>query len=265
MRALVAGVIALLLSPPLPGVNAQQVLIVMDEREQMEVLARYLKERGGIESTIVDQKSVPEDWSRFDAVIGYVHGALQEPIELKLIDYTKQGGRFVCLHHMISSGKAANRYYFDFLGVRMLDTNLAREPAQPGGHYSWRHDVELTVVNLNAGHYITSNGVVWPEQTTYRPSDSPSAEREYPAFTLEDAEVYTNVQFTDGREKTVLLGFKYFEDRNGAHFMQDREGWLKPAGKGWIVYLQPGHSTHEFQHPAVAQMVLNAVTWKPRE
>jgi type 1 glutamine amidotransferase len=45
--------------------------------------------------------------------------------------------------------------------------------------------------------------------------------------------------------------------------MQDREGWLKPAGTGWIVYLQMGHTTAEFENAAVAQMVLNAVNWKP--
>jgi hypothetical protein len=42
----------------------------------------------------------------------------------------------------------------------------------------------------------------------------------------------------------------------------DRRG-LKPAGKGWIVDLQPGHFTQEFELPAVSQMVLNAITWQP--
>jgi type 1 glutamine amidotransferase len=46
--------------------------------------------------------------------------------------------------------------------------------------------------------------------------------------------------------------------------MQRAEGWLKPAGNGWIVYLQPGHFTQEFEQPAVAQMILNAITWQPK-
>jgi hypothetical protein len=243
--------------------RARYVLIVMDEREQMEALAKYLKAKGQVDATIVDQKSAPQDWSPYDAVIGYIHGALQEPIELKIIDYTKKGGRYVCLHHSISSGKATNRHYFDFLGVRLPGGEISSQPAVPGDHYAWRHDVDFTVVNLNPGHHITSHGVTWPDTVTYRPSDGPSAERAYPAFTLKQAEPYMNVQFTDGREKTVLLGFKYLDDRNGALFMQDREGWLKPSGKGWIVYLQMGHTTQELEHPAVAQMVLNAVTWQP--
>jgi hypothetical protein len=238
------------------AVPERRALIVMDEREQMEALARYLKEKGGLDVTIADQKSMPEDWSRFTAVIGYVHGALLEPTERKIIDYTRAGGRYVCLHHSISSGKTKNKDYFDFLGVRLEGIDRAREPAAVGDHYAWREGIDFQVVNLNPGHDITSKGIVWPEKTVYRG-------RERPALTLKHAEAYMNVQFTDGGEKTVLLGFKYLDDRNGVLYMQDREGWLKPAGKGWIVYFQMGHTTAEFENTAVAQMVLNAVNWKP--
>jgi len=241
--------------------DPKRVLIVMDEREQMETLATYLKDKGGIDSTIVDQKSVPDDWSSFGAVIGFVHGALQEPVELKIIDYTKNGGRYVCLHHMISSGKSKNKYYFDFLGVKMTDIDKAREPADPGGHYAWREPVDITVVNLNPTHYITSHDVTWPDKTKFR-ADGAGDEREYPAFT-ERGEAYMNVFFSD-TDKTVLLGLKYLDDRNNAQYMQRAEGWLKPAGNGWIVYLQPGHFTQEFEQPAVAQMILNAITWQPK-
>lgn len=233
----------------------------MDEREQMETLAKYLKDKAGIESTIVDQKSVPDDWSHFEAVIGFVHGALQEPVELKIIDYTRNGGRYVCLHHLISSGKSKNQYYFDFLGVRMTDIDKAREPAEPGGHYAWREPVEITVVNLNPSHYITSHDVTWPDKTSFQ-ADGKGATREYPAFT-ERGEAYMNVFFTD-TDKTVLLGLKYLDDRNHAQYMQQAEGWLKPAGKGWIVYLQPGHFTQKFEQPAVSQMVLNAIMWQAK-
>jgi hypothetical protein len=253
----------LTLALPSFAAAAPRVLILMDERPQMEALASYLKAKGGVESTIVDQASAPADWSAFDAVIGYVHSALQEPIELKIIDYTKRGGRFVCLHHMISSGKSKNRYYFDFLGVRMTGIEQAREPSQPGGHYAWRDPVALTVVNVSPSHYITRTGITWPERTAFAVSGSSAAPVDLPSVTLDRAEAYMNVAHADGGEKTILLGLKYLDDRNGALYMQDHEGWLKPSGRGWIVYLQPGHFTAEFEHPVVAQLILNAVTWKP--
>jgi len=72
-----------------------------------------------------------------------------------------------------------------------------------------------------------------------------------------------NVKFSDGRDKTILLGYKYLDDRNKVLHQQATDGWLKPSGKGWIVYLQMGHSTHEYRDASVAQMALNAVVWKP--
>jgi type 1 glutamine amidotransferase len=96
--------------------------------------------------------------------------------------------------------------------------------------------------------------VTWPAKTTFK-------DREYPSFT-ERGEAYMNVFFSD-TDKTVLLGLKYLDDRNNAQYLQQAEGWLKPAGKGWIVYLQPGHFKEEFEQPAVSQMILNAITWRP--
>lgn len=255
--------LALALMAPHAGGPKGRVLIVMDERPQMVVLAEYLKDRGGLDSVIVDQSSLPGDWSVFDAVVGYVHFELKPETERRIIDYTRSGGRYVCLHHSISSGKIKNEHYFDFLGVALEGAERSREPAEPGGHYAWREGVALTVVNLNPDHYITRTGVSWPETTRYRPSDRPSVEGVYPALTLDPSEAYMNVEFTDGREKTVLLGFKYRDDRNGQLFMQDREGWLKRSGKGWIVYLQMGHFADEWRNPVVAQMALNAIRWRP--
>jgi hypothetical protein len=239
----------------------REVLIVMDEREQMEALSRYLKTRG-VEGTIVDQAGIPADWSRFDAVIGYIHGKLAEPVEVRFISYTKEGGRLVLLHHTISSGKARNRYLFDFLGIELSEPDKAREPSVPGGHYAWRDPIEQTLVNLNPDHYVTSDGVNWPGKTLYKSSDEPSVAREYPSLVLKETEAYVNHKFTDGRAKTVLLGFRWTDDRNAQIYMQDRTAWYKRAGKGWVFYFQPGHSTKEFENPVIAQLILNAILWE---
>ena len=46
--------------------------------------------------------------------------------------------------------------------------------------------------------------------------------------------------------------------------MQDRAAWYKKAGKGIIFYFMPGHSAKEFENPAYAQILVNAVTFKAR-
>ena len=70
-------------------------------------------------------------------------------------------------------------------------------------------------------------------------------------------------KFRDGREKTVLFGFKFFDDRNGQLFMQDRAGWFKKYGKGEVVYFMPGHSASDFENANISQMILNAINWEP--
>ena len=58
------------------------------------------------------------------------------------------------------------------------------------------------------------------------------------------------------------MGLKYMDDA-GKIYTQDRAGWTLRAGKGWIVYLIPGHRQSDFDNVAYGRIVLNAVTWKP--
>jgi trehalose utilization protein len=77
--------------------------------------------------------------------------------------------------------------------------------------------------------------------------------------TFPESEVYLNHKFTDGTEKTILLGLKFYDYRNDQLFMQDRAGWYKKSGKGDIFYFMPGHSSRDFQNTVLSQMILNAV------
>ena len=79
---------------------------------------------------------------------------------------------------------------------------------------------------------------------------------------MEHTEVYMNHKFTDGREKTILMGFKFFDERNQKLFVQDRAGWIKKTGKGQVVYFMPGHSKLDYENKNVSQWVLNAVMWE---
>jgi len=237
---IVAAIVAVVsISSPASRTRAKKTLIVMDEREQMEVLADYMKQQGGVVSTIVDQAALPGDLSSYDAVIGYIHGKLDRRTEV-----------------------AKNELYFDFLGIQLDKPGESRNPTTPGGGYAWRHPVDMTIVNVNPEHYISNHNIKWDSKVAYKPSDEPSVEKEYPAFEMKDTEFYLNHKFTDGRVKTVLLGFKCVDDRNGITFMQDRAGWIKRQGKGEIVYLKMGHSTTGFKLPNICQFVLNAVLWR---
>jgi len=231
------------------------VLIIQDERLQMDVLAKFLEEKGKLPVTIVDQQSRPKELSSYKAVIVFIHKELAEQTERAIIDYTKAGGRLVCLHHSISRVKAENKFYFDFLGVRL------NKGAMEDGGYAFKAS-SWTLVNLSSKHYITNNDIEWNNEVRYASSDQPSVEKSYPCTRLkDDSEVFVNHRFTDGRDKTVLCGLIYTDKATGKTYMQDRGGWIKTQGKGTIVYLMPGHCASDYQNQRVAQMVLNAVTW----
>jgi Trehalose utilisation len=233
-----------------------RVLIIQDERPQMDVLAKFFAEKSKLSVTIADQQSMAKDLSPYKAVILFVHKDLYEPTERAVIDYTKAGGRLVCLHHSISSKKAQNKYYFKFLGMQ-----LNKGPMAAGG-YAWKGG-SWTLVNLNSKHYITNHNIEWKDKVMYTSSDQPSVERLYPCTRLkEESEAFINHRFTDGRDKTVLCGLIYTDKATGKTYMQDRAGWIKRQGKGTIVYLMPGHCVSDYQNERIAQMILNAITWK---
>lgn len=239
-----------------------KVLIIEDELPQMEVLAEYLKANGNIESEIVNQENLPNDFSLYQAVIVYIHGKMFEPTEVAIIDYTKKGGRLVILHHSISSGKAKNKYYFDFMGIQLDEPTKSKYPVEPGAGYGWVDPITMTMVNLNPKHYITNHNIDWNETADYISSDWPGIKKTYPAIVLHHTEAYMNHKYTDGREKTVLVGMKFLDERNGKLFQQDRAVWVKQSGKGHIVYFMPGHSELDYQNKNISQWVLNAVVWE---
>ena len=237
-----------------------KVLIIQDELPQMEVLSDFITRNGkDVAVQIVDQDHLPGPAADYDAVIVYIHRKLFENTEQWVIDYTNKGGRFICLHHSISSGKAKNRDYFPFLGIRLDGTDKANDAEMPGEGYAWVEPVTLTIVNLNKRHYVTNHKIEWGEEIDYQPSDVSGDRQKYPSMAFPESEVYLNHKFIDGDDKTILLGLKFLDTRINELFMQDRAGWYKKAGKGEIFYFMPGHSSLDFQHPQYAQMILNAI------
>ena len=236
-----------------PAFAADDVLIVADEIPAMEFLASKLRNQENLTSKIVLQTAMPADISPYSAVVVYIHKALGEPAEKAFIEYTKAGGKLVVLHHSISSGKRKNKEWFTFLGVSLPEGDVN------AGGYKWLEPVTLDIVNLAPDHFITTNKVQYPAKTSFKCLDG--TEKPMPAFTLNESEVYLNHVLTGTR--TLLLGLRFADSATGRVWMQNHAGWVKQSGNGWIVYLLPGHSILDFENPAYARIVLNAVIWKP--
>jgi hypothetical protein len=109
-----------------------EVLIVADEFPAMQVVAEKLKTEEQITSKVM---------------VVYIHGPLLEKAEDAFIDYARNGGKLVLLHHSISSGKRKNSHWFSFLGVSLPQGDLE------AGGYKWIEGVSFSLVNLSASLY----------------------------------------------------------------------------------------------------------------
>ncbi len=237
------------------SVTSADVLIVADEFPAMQVLASRLKSEEQVSSQVISQKELPTNLVSFSAVVVYIHGALARQAEDAFIAYARAGGKLVLLHHSISSGKRQNPHWFPFLGVSLPEGDVKQ------GGYKWIEGVTLNFVNLNPNHFIMTNRLSYPARVSYQSTNAPTSDGPLPGFTLEGSEVYLNHVHTEPR--TLLMGLKYTDAQTGTTYLQDRAGWLKPAGKGWIIYLMPGHTVKEFEDPAYGRIVLNAIIFKP--
>ncbi|MEK7409450.1 MAG: ThuA domain-containing protein [Acidobacteriota bacterium] len=229
---------------------AADVLIVADEVPAMEVLAGKLKAAAGVQSTIVQQTAMPADLSKYSALVVYIHRTIGEPAEKAFINYAESGGRLVLLHHSISSGKRANNYWFPFLKISLPAGSLEQ------GGYKYFDPAVMEIVNLAPREFITTHKVAYDRKVSYRDQG------ELPGFRLEDTEVYLNHVLTAPR--TVLLGLKFTDPKSGQTYMQDRAGWYMKTGQGWVMYFMAGHGAREFEHPAYAQILVNAIASGPK-
>jgi hypothetical protein len=177
-------------------------------------------------------------------VIVYIHRNIAEGPEHAFVEYAKNGGRLILLHHSISSGKRPNKEWFPFLNIE-----LPNKPYAEGG-YKYFDPVDFDVVNLAPGHFITTHGVTYPEKLQFEGA-------ECPAFPVAQTEVYLNHVFSGPR--TTLLGIKFTDKATGKVYQQPTAGWYRPAGKGTVMYFMVGHNASDFDSPVYAQILANAV------
>jgi len=237
--------------------GAGKVLILHDELPQMKVLAGRLEREGYGVDFVTTKEKLPE-LDAFDAIVVFVHGVFPREQADAVIARTRAGARLIALHHTISSAKLKTPVWLEFLGIGLPQP--LRKPLEGG--YAWQHDVDLHLVNLSPGHYITTNKIEYPGKTQYKRSDVEEPARERACIIFPESEVFLHHTYTDGKDKTVLFGFTArHEELGDKTWMQDRGGWLKPAGKGWIFYFMPGHTVKDVENPLYQQLILNCLTW----
>ena len=253
MRFLSPLVLAFVVARP---VQAESVLIVADEWPAMEILEKHLAANGfAVEKC--EQMEMPEDLSGYHAIFNYVHSRFRDEPAQAMVDYANSGGRLILLHHGINSGQVRTKGWLDFVGLVLDKKRTAKM------RYHYYHDISQHIVNINPNHYITSNKAQYPEVKKYSSTERESIKGEYPAFVLHGSEVYINQEDIAPEGRVLLLGFHFEDEKMNETVMQDRAGWLKKTGKGWLIYFQPGHTPAEFEDPTYQQILLNALTWTP--
>lgn len=191
------------------------------------------------------------------SIVVYVHKPFIASVEKKLIDFCNDGGRLVVLHHAIASAKMQNRDWLPFCGIKLTKEKSARFP------WTVLTNGTFHMVNLQPGHFVTTNKIDYDATVSYISSDQPSEMCSFQAFTLSDTELLMNQMFVDGRQKTVLFGYKFTDSVSGEIFMADRAGWLVKKNKGLLFYFLAGHCDADFLNKNFCRVILNALFFDP--
>jgi hypothetical protein len=245
--------LSLILSLTAAVLRGGELLIVADEIPAMELLAGHIRMATGLIGKIVAPSAMPDDLSAYRAVVDYIHKDMAEATEKKFINYAKNGGKLILLHHSISSGKRKNKDWFPFLDIKLPPGDL------DAGGYNYYSPVSFDLVNLAPTHYITTHDVQYDGKVPYVSSRT-HQKANLPATKLTDTEVYVNHRLSG--ERTILLGVKY-RGSDGLTLMQYIAGWLKQTEKGMVIYFMPGHRGEDFNNSVYRQILINAVMYQP--
>jgi hypothetical protein len=219
----------------------------------MAILAEALKEKGGFTVVSVVQDKLPDDLSRFAAVFNFVHKPMTDRTERLCIEYARNGGRHILLHHAISSSKRNNPKL-------LAELRAAVPPGREAANGFYVERGTLTYANLAPDHFITSNGISYTSKTKYLAANGQLIERD--AFSFGNTEIFLNLKFEPCPQRTVLYGIT-FRDADDVEFAQLAGGWVMCTGEGYSFYFQAGHEGSDFSNPIYQQILVNCVLWKP--
>ena len=245
------------------------LLLMTDSPDELGEFSKKLQADGLLVSRMTQESFVTSqqyvELSEYAAVAAYIHRPLDPVVEEALVSYAEMGGKLLLLHHTIASAKVANPEWLNFLGVEIL----------PGDkEYPWSVSANTShvLVNLAPGHYITSRQVEYDREIEFRFDERPDLEGRYPAFSLDDTEVFHNQRLIEDRERVILFGYRMENPVTPGSpgqvippLMEPTSGWYKPSGKGWLFYLQPGHADSDFRNPGFYQVILNCLNWKAND
>ena len=238
----------------IPAHNTKKnILILADDWPPMTKLSDFLTQTQLFKIDTLSQEHVTSRLHHYNSVFMYVHKPLLKNVEKALIDYTVNGGRLIVLHHGIASAKLENPEWLRFVGI---DLYTGKNHVH---RWNVLHETRHTVVNLVPDHFITSNNIIYTKKIHFETDYADSLKGTYPAFDLENTEIFVNQRFTKNSERKVLFGFKAAD----SNLMQPTSGWYKSAGKGWLFYYQPGHSPTDFADKNFKQILLNTLLWQP--
>ena len=247
--------------------KSSSVLLMSDGSDDLENFREKLEEGGWHVSRLTQEGFLASeeylDFSIYGSLIVYIHQPLHPVVEEALISYAEMGGKLLLLHHTLASAKIENPEWLKFLGVTIL----------PGDKkFPWivTANTSHVLVNLAPGHYITSHQVHYDREVDFSFAGRPDLEGTFPAFQLEDTEIFHNQLLSDDKERVFLFGYRMIDGKQGKipgqpviPRMEPTSGWYKPAGKGWVFYLQPGHTELDFENRSFFQVILNCLNWEP--
>lgn len=249
------------------GEPGRPLFLMSDVSDELVTLRARLTENGWMVFHFTQEEFLTSDeyidLSEYASVIAYIHKPLHNVVEEALISYTETGGKLLVLHHSLASAKVENPEWLKFLGVSILPEDK---------EYPWKVSAETShiMVNLAPGHYITSHKVKYDREVDFSFVERPDLEGTYPAFRLDNTEVFHNQRFAKDNERVILFGYRMKDAETGnvpgqpfIPGMEPTSGWYKPGGKGWVFYLQPGHTELDFENQSFFQVLLNCLNWEP--
>jgi len=197
-------------------------------------IVRMLRSDETIELTVRDIDAdatlfTPEALANADAVLMYHRDNVAEPEERKsLIDYLRNGGGLVVLHHSIANYPDWHEWWHDHVGgLYVLSGHDSMEPSK---------------------YFYDFKGVARPT------ADHPITDRLGGSWLYAD-ESYDQLWISEKVE--VLLTTTAFGS-------EKRLAWIGPSDSRRVVFIQPGHGEKVLTDPKFLMLVEDALRWAAR-